>query len=187
VEQFLGRELDGLDARDRARASVELLCVRTETVRRDLRRLFPDGCGRSPARSTHHGVHGSPSLQGWGFTRIASVQRRAGYSPKHFIALFRDAVGLTPKHYYRIKRFTAALQTLAEGTGAGLAELAASLGYADQSHLTREFRDFAGITPTQYRPRGPGSVLHHLATGLPSRGPGEGKDSSIIAEGDARR
>lgn len=109
-------------------------------------------------------------VQGWGFTRISNVQRRTGYSPKHFISLFRDAVGLTPKHFYRVKRFTAALQTIAGGAGSNLAETAASLGYADQSHLIREFRAFAGITPTQYRPRGTDSVSHHLAMALPSRG-----------------
>jgi len=108
-------------------------------------------------------------VQGWGFTRISNVQRHTGYSPKHFISLFRGAVGLTPKHYYRVKRFTAALQTIAGGAGSSLAETAASLGYADQSHLTREFHAFAGITPTQYRPRATDSVLHHLAMGLPPR------------------
>jgi AraC-like DNA-binding protein len=126
-------------------------------------------------------------VQGWGFTRISNVQRHTGYSPKHFISLFRDAVGLTPKHYYRVKRFTAVLQTIAGSAGSSLAETAASLGYADQSHLTREFRSFAGITPTQYRPRGIDSVLHHLATGLPPRGQEGGKNSSRLAARDVRR
>jgi AraC-like DNA-binding protein len=125
-------------------------------------------------------------VQGWGFTRISSVQRRTGYSPKQFISLFRGVVGLTPKHYYRVKRFTAALQTLASGSRSSLAETAASLGYADQSHMTREFRAFAGITPAQYRPRGADGVLHHLATGLPA-GPRGGKNSSIPAARDVRR
>lgn len=102
--------------------------------------------------------------QGWGFTRILSVQRRSGYSSRHFIALFRDATGMTPKHYYRLKRFTGALETIAGGATASLAEMATLQGYSDQSHMTREFREFAGITPTQYRPRGRDSVLHHMAT-----------------------
>jgi AraC-like DNA-binding protein len=125
--------------------------------------------------------------QGWGFTRISNIQRHTGYSPKHFISLFRGAVGLTPKHYYRVKRFAAALQTIAGGAGSSLAETAASSGYADQSHLTREFRALAGVTPTEYRPRGTDSVLHHLATGLPPRGRGGGKKSSIPAARDVRR
>jgi AraC-like DNA-binding protein len=98
---------------------------------------------------------------GWGSSRVAEIQRRAGYSPRHFIALFRAAVGLTPKHYYRVKRFGTALQGLAGGSAGSLADLAASAGYSDQAHLRREFREFSGVTPTQYRPRDRGSILHH--------------------------
>jgi AraC-like DNA-binding protein len=107
--------------------------------------------------------------RGWGFTRISNIQRHTGYSSKHFISLFRGAVGLTPKHYYRVKRFTGVLQSIAGGVGSSLAATAASMGYSDQSHMTREFRALAGITPTQYRPRGTDSVLHHVATGPQSR------------------
>jgi AraC-like DNA-binding protein len=94
-------------------------------------------------------------------TRVTDIQRDSGYSPKHFIDLFRSAVGLTPKHYYRVKRFTTVLQHLASGNAGSLAGLALLAGYSDQSHMSREFRDFAGITPTQYRPVSPQSVLHH--------------------------
>jgi AraC-like DNA-binding protein len=97
----------------------------------------------------------------WAHSRVADIQRRVGYSPRHFIALFRSAVGLTPKHYYRVKRFTAALRLLAANADQTLADLAASTGYSDQSHLTREFREFAGVPPTQYRPRDSHSILHH--------------------------
>ena len=107
-------------------------------------------------------------VQGWGFARISAVQRLAGYSAKHFTDLFRRAVGVTPKRYYRVKRFAAVVHALAGDPSSNLAELAASLGYSDQSHLTREFREFAGVTPTQYRPRAPDSILHHVATARPS-------------------
>jgi AraC-like DNA-binding protein len=93
-------------------------------------------------------------------TRIAEVQRETGYSPKHFIALFRSAVGLTPKHYDRVQRFSRVVRGLADLNKTSLADLAISAGYSDQSHLTREFRAFAGITPTQYQPRGPDSAFH---------------------------
>jgi AraC-like DNA-binding protein len=100
---------------------------------------------------------------GWPAIRVADVQRDTGYSPRHFVALFREAVGLTPKHYYRIKRFIAVLQDLASSDPEDLADLATSAGYSDQAHLTREFREFAGVTPTQYRPRDSTSILHHRA------------------------
>jgi len=94
--------------------------------------------------------------------------------------LFRSAIGLALKHYFRIKRFTAVLQRLASGNAETLADVAASAGYSDQSHLSREFRDLAGITPTQYRPRGPDSVLHHRA-GLAPPGAGPGKKTSRLS------
>jgi AraC-like DNA-binding protein len=99
----------------------------------------------------------------WASIRIANIQRNTGYSPRHFVALFRRAVGITPKHYYRIKRFTAALRHLASAKSGNLADLAVAVGYSDQSHLSREFREFAGIPPTQYRPRDSTSILHHQA------------------------
>jgi AraC-like DNA-binding protein len=98
--------------------------------------------------------------------RVAQVQRETGYSPRHFIALFRAAVGLTPKHYYRIQRFTGVLRALASADERDLAEIAAAGGFADQAHFTREFRELAGITPTQYVPGGVDRPLHHRETDL---------------------
>jgi AraC-like DNA-binding protein len=93
--------------------------------------------------------------------RVAQIQQASGYSPRHFISLFRSAVGLNPKHYYRIRRFNSALRSMAAGGRQGLSDIAAAAGYADQAHLTREFREFAGVAPGQYRPSGIDRPLHH--------------------------
>ena len=103
--------------------------------------------------------------------RVADVQRASGYSPRHFIALFRSAVGLNPKQYYRIRRFNCAVRLMAAGGGRGLSDIAAAAGYSDQAHLTREFREFAGIAPTQYRAAGTDRPLHHRAAADPVRSP----------------
>ncbi len=106
--------------------------------------------------------------------RIAELHREAGYSSRHFIALFRAAVGLTPKHFYRVQRFKTVVRHLGGGDPVNLADVAAAAGYSDQAHLTREFRDFAGITPTQYRPRDRDSVMHHrVQPVLPAPAPGQ--------------
>ncbi len=102
--------------------------------------------------------------------RVTQIQWETGYSAKHFIAIFRDTVGLTPKRYLRIQRFGSAVRQLAAGWTGTLAELAAAAGYADQSHLTREFREFAGVAPTAYRPAAATSAHHHVAGDLALRG-----------------
>jgi len=95
--------------------------------------------------------------------RISAIQREAGCSPRHFIALFNSSVGVTPKHYYRIQRFNIVAQRLASKASITLADLAASVGYSDQAHLTREFREFAGVPPTRYRGRYNSPLHHQLA------------------------
>lgn len=103
------------------------------------------------------------SVSGCEHHRVFDIQRHTGYSPRHFIELFRSAVGITPKQYYRIRRFSSALTRLA-AQDARLAEVAASTGYADQAHFSREFRELAGIAPSSYRPRSADSAHHHVAT-----------------------
>lgn len=84
--------------------------------------------------------------------RIRQVQNETGYGAKRFIELFSGAVGLTPKVYSRIQRFQAVIERIARGDRVEWADVAADGGYCDQSHLNREFRVFAGVTPALYQP-----------------------------------
>ena len=61
---------------------------------------------------------------------------------------FRDQVGLPPKLVSRILRFRRALAEFETDDGRRFAEIAQQCGYYDQAHLNREFRDFAGVTPS---------------------------------------
>jgi AraC-like DNA-binding protein len=89
----------------------------------------------------------APDLQS-----IRKLQDDTGYSPKRFIELFNESVGLTPKVFSRIQRFQSAITRIARGDRVDWAGVAADNGYCDQSHLNREFRVFSGVTPAQYRP-----------------------------------
>lgn len=80
---------------------------------------------------------------------VAEVNRRTGFSPKRLAQLFREAVGLTPKSFWRVRRFRAAVRALDLGV-LGSADLACEHGYFDQPHFLREFRALAGSTPRQY-------------------------------------
>ena len=85
----------------------------------------------------------------------ARLAELAAVSERQLHRRFLAAVGYGPKRLQRILRFQAFLASCgrpvpSEG-GAGLAELAATVGYADQAHLTREARALAGRTPAQLR------------------------------------
>ncbi len=89
---------------------------------------------------------------------VEDAVARSGYSHRQFIRLFSQAVGLGPKLYCRVRRFQKALP-LVQGSLA-LAAVAAEAGYSDQPHFNREFREFAGLTPEQYRLAQPASANH---------------------------
>lgn len=84
---------------------------------------------------------------------ISSEQwaRRAGLCRRQFERLFVEHVGWSPKVFLRLQRVNRARWQLRGG--AGLARTAQVCGFADQAHLTREFRRVLGVTPLAYRGR----------------------------------
>jgi AraC-like DNA-binding protein len=83
---------------------------------------------------------------------VAALAAEAEMSHKKFIRLFTDEVGFTPKIYLRVARFQRVLET---------GDAVEQGGYFDQSHFIRDFREFSGLTPTEYLIRR-GPYLQHV-------------------------
>jgi len=95
---------------------------------------------------------------------VASLARELSMSHRRLIRVFADAVGVTPKLFARIIRFQCALRWSARPETRNWAELAASLGYCDQSHLIRDFVAFSGLSPSELsNSRGVPVKEHHIA------------------------
>ena len=60
---------------------------------------------------------------------------------------------MTPKAAARVMRFHHAMDRLQVEGGGRWAEIAADCGYYDQSHLHRDFRAYAGLTPGEVEAR----------------------------------
>ena len=90
---------------------------------------------------------------GAGDVRIATLARDLGVSPRYLNDLFHREVGLSAKGVARILRFEHAMGRLAAACDLEVPEVALACGYYDQAHLDRDFRDLAGLTPTEYRAR----------------------------------
>lgn len=80
---------------------------------------------------------------------ISDVCRELKLSPHMFRKLFVRNVGMTPKHYLKIERFRTAITRLTPV--ASLSVLAFDADYSDQSHMTREVKHFASMTPGHLR------------------------------------
>ena len=80
-------------------------------------------------------------------TAAASLRR----SPRQFERMFLDAIGLSPRAFSSVCRFQRAAAALSEWPAMPLAQVAAECGYADQSHMTRAFRQWAGRPPARFR------------------------------------
>jgi transcriptional regulator GlxA family with amidase domain len=74
----------------------------------------------------------------------------AHLSTYHFNVAFRNSVGNSP-HEYLIRRRMERARGLMLSTDKTLSEIAIECGLADQPHLTRLFRRFAGESPAAWR------------------------------------
>jgi len=89
----------------------------------------------------------------------------AGLSQFHLARAFAAKFGLPP-HAYQIRvRIERARELLAAGMPP--ADVAAEMGFSDQSHLTRHFKRILGVTPGQYIRAAKGSLsLASLKTAI---------------------
>ena len=81
---------------------------------------------------------------------VAGVARCAGLSERTLRRRLVGDVGLAPKTLQEILRFRSALDAVGS---TDIAAVAATAGYYDQGHLTRQFRRFAGSTPARVAAR----------------------------------
>lgn len=84
-----------------------------------------------------------------GAVPIEELRRETGLSKTRMVTAFRDQIGVSPKLYARIVRFSRATAILGAGPGP-LADVALAAGYYDQSHMNAEFREMSGLTPREY-------------------------------------
>lgn len=78
---------------------------------------------------------------------VQEVARELAVSERQLRNLFRDGVGLSPKHHTRINRVRSVLARAGE---LAWADLAAVTGYYDQSHMTSDFRTLMGVPPRSF-------------------------------------
>jgi len=82
--------------------------------------------------------------------QLPDLCARAGLSPRTLQRMFLQHAGVPPTRVLRRYRLLEAAERVRDGQRVSWATVAADLGYADQAHLTRDFRSAIGQTPAAY-------------------------------------
>ena len=82
---------------------------------------------------------------------LAEASTAVGATPTQAARAFSTAFGISPHVYVTGRRLDAARARILDGVP--LADVAASVGFYDQAHLTRRFKRFLGVTPGRFASR----------------------------------
>lgn len=80
---------------------------------------------------------------------LAELAALVQMSPSYFSSLFKQSTGLAPHQFVIQCRIDQAKQLLLQGEWS-IAEVAHSLGFTHQSHLSRHFKRLVGVTPKAF-------------------------------------
>ena len=85
-----------------------------------------------------------------GRARIPELARELAVSQRQLERLYQSQVGMSPRQYSQLLRVERARLALKHGNEQTTTNLAADLGFYDQSHFIREFSAVIGMTPYAY-------------------------------------
>jgi AraC-like DNA-binding protein len=87
-------------------------------------------------------------LRGVAPVDLETMAAQSELSVRQFERVFLEQVGVAPKMFGRIARFSRALQSKRDDPDRTWSEIVAAAGYYDQMHFIRDCRAFGGDTPT---------------------------------------
>ncbi len=82
--------------------------------------------------------------------KVGALAAFCNLSAAHFTVVFKQETGCSPRDYLNLLRIHRACEWL-QGTSLPMKEIAARLGYQDPFHFSRRFKEFQGVSPTEYR------------------------------------
>lgn len=86
----------------------------------------------------------------------ASIAGSASISESECLRCFRSVIGMPPMQYVKEFRLQKAAELLIS-TKHGVAEIGAQCGFLDASYFTKSFREWKGVSPSEYRKSHPNS------------------------------
>jgi AraC-like DNA-binding protein len=78
---------------------------------------------------------------------VEELHQHAELSERQFERIFKQAAGISPHLYIRIRRINEALKLMDSSRYDRLVDVAHTLNFHDQSHFIRDIKEFSGLTP----------------------------------------
>ncbi|WP_343520042.1 helix-turn-helix domain-containing protein [Sphingomonas sp.] len=127
--------------------------------RAPLAALLPDDGDPMPRLAAlFHGTVPPPLAAIRHAASVAELAHITGLSTRQLQRICARETGMPPRSYLRLLRFRTAVSDI-QRPDALLADTAAAAGYADQAHMTREFRSLGGLPPRRARDRAKGPFI----------------------------
>jgi AraC-like DNA-binding protein len=89
-------------------------------------------------------------LQSHGNIPIKTIIKEAALSERNLQRYFLDYVGVTPKQFAKIARFNSVTRLLEEKEVLSWQDIFHKVGYFDQSHFIKDFKEITGVCPSEY-------------------------------------
>ncbi|MCL6261732.1 helix-turn-helix domain-containing protein [Aquiflexum sp. TKW24L] len=86
-----------------------------------------------------------------GVVNLEEIVEQLGINNRTFQIHFKNQVGISPKLFCRIIRFNSLLFALDSSPTADILSFAIQFGYTDKPHLYKDFKQFLGMTPKEYK------------------------------------
>ncbi|WP_370948687.1 DUF6597 domain-containing transcriptional factor [Amycolatopsis sp. cg5] len=144
VSAIMDREIDAREVFGAVPSRIDV-----ESVEEFLRERLPEADPRADeAADIVAFIAARPEI-----ARVDLLAKQWGTSVRGLQRLFAEYVGIGPKWVIRRYRLHEVTERLAKGAEIDWASLAVELGYADQAHFARDFKEMFGEPPTRYAER----------------------------------
>ncbi len=164
LHAWTGRDMSGLtdgclDARDAFGPDIDRLVDRLADAAPDEQASIADAFFARFGTPFPDGVAALARLIRDGSPLDVDLGPPQGLSARQFQRRFARQIGVTPKIYSRLCRLAAVIELHERAPALSWTEIAYDCGYADQAHLTREFRAFVRAAPFKFLGIAPGAGL----------------------------
>ena len=150
IRQTISRLHDVLQGGDDAFEAELRLAFITERIRRALGGPGPEP-DELPRRALADRLRAYLDAHAFEPVTIAAAADELGAGPTQLARAFSSVFEIAPHAYVLGRRLDAARDRILDGQP--LADVAAEVGFADQAHLTRRFKQFIGTTPGRFSGR----------------------------------